>query len=301
MHFADMLHADGSWNTSRLSALLDPIVVPYVIGVPPPSLDDTSDMVAWRCTPTGVFTVASAYECLLNASWDACEPKWACIWSLPVTQRIRMFLWLVLRQRLLTNGERVRRGISSNPSCSCCGCYNESILHILRDCPPTTPPHDWVSLNTDAAVSSSSNFGAIGGVLCGSTGDWLCGYCKSVGVVSPLNAELWSILEGLNLAWTRGFPRVQVQSDCSAAIRLILDPTAASSSSGLVRRISAWQNRPWSLRFLWVPRETNMVADGLSKLPSMNDFQLKILDNISDSIRPMLVRDRDGPPYHRKC
>ncbi|KAK9020995.1 hypothetical protein V6N11_011006 [Hibiscus sabdariffa] len=300
MHFADMLQGDGNWNTSRLSALLDPVVVPYVIGVPPPSLDDTRDM-------------------------DACDPKWACIWSLPVTQRIRMFLWLVLRQRLLTNGERVRRGLSFDPSCSCCGCYNETILHILRDCPPvrsfwqsiipqadhecffgaslehwivsnikatrafgrdtppwslffstfiwqTAPPHDWVSLNTDAAVSSSYNFGAISGVLRGLTGDWLCGYCKFVGVVSPLNAELWSILEGLNMAWTMGFPRVQVQSDCSVAIRLILDPMAASSSSGLVRRISALQNRPWSLRFLWVPRETNMVVDGLSKLPSMHDF-----------------------------
>ncbi|KAK8989372.1 hypothetical protein V6N11_063818 [Hibiscus sabdariffa] len=98
-----------------------------------------------------------------------------------------------------------------------------------------------------------------------------------------------------------GFPRVQVQSDCSAVIRLILDPTTASSSFGLVRRISALQNRPWSLRFLWIPRETNMVADGLSKLPSMNDFQLQILDDIPDSIHPLLIRDRDGPPYHRKC
>ncbi|KAK8601199.1 hypothetical protein V6N12_051041 [Hibiscus sabdariffa] len=47
-----------------------------------------------------------------------------------------MFLWLVLRQRLLTNAERVRRGMSFDPSCSCCGCFTETILHILRDCPP---------------------------------------------------------------------------------------------------------------------------------------------------------------------
>ncbi|KAL4285497.1 hypothetical protein GQ457_16G007620 [Hibiscus cannabinus] len=141
----------------------------------------------------------------------------------------------------------------------------------------------------------------VGGVLHGTSGYWLRDYCKSVGVVSPLNAELWSIWEGLNMAWTMGFPHVQVQSDCSVAIRLILDPTAASSSSGLVRRISALQNRPWSLRFLWVPRETNMVADGLSKLPSMHDFQLQILDDIPDSIRPLFIRNCDGPPYHRKC
>ncbi|KAK9001025.1 hypothetical protein V6N11_082817 [Hibiscus sabdariffa] len=157
-----------------------------------------------------------------------------------------------------------------------------------------------VSLNTDAAVSSPNNFEAIGGVLFGLAGDWLRGYCKSVGVVSPLNAELWSILEGLNMAWSMGFSRVQVQSDSSVAIRMLLDPIAANSSSSLVRRISSLQNRPWSLRFLWVPRETNMVADGLSRLSSVHDFQLQIFNDIPESLRPLLIRDRDGPPYRRR-
>ncbi|KAK8578841.1 hypothetical protein V6N12_069185 [Hibiscus sabdariffa] len=136
LHFEDMLHADGNWNVSRLSELLDHAVVPHVLGVLPPSFDAARDRVAWRLTPTGAFTVASAYEGFLSPSWDVCDPKWSSIWSLPVAQRVRMFLWLVLRQRLMTNVERVRRGLSSDPSCSSCGCYSETILHILRDCPP---------------------------------------------------------------------------------------------------------------------------------------------------------------------
>ncbi|KAK8478769.1 hypothetical protein V6N11_065391 [Hibiscus sabdariffa] len=342
-----MLHADGNWNVSRLSELLDQAVVPHVLGVLSPSFDDVRDRVAWRLTPTGAFTVASAYEGFLSPSWDVCDPKWSSIWSLPVAQRARMFLWLVLRQRLMTNVERVRRGLSSDPSCSSCGCYSETILHILRDCPPvrsfwksiipqvehecffgasldhwvamniktsralgpSTPPWScffpsflWqVCLNTDASVSLPDHLGSLGGVLRGSSGDWLRGYRQSVGVVSPLNAELWSILVGLQLAFSMGFSRVQVQSDSSVAIRLILDPMAANSFSSLVRRISSLQNLPWSLRFLWVPREMNMVADGLSKLPSLNDFHLQIFDNIPESIRPLLVRDREGPPYRHRC
>ncbi|KAK8509026.1 hypothetical protein V6N12_016870 [Hibiscus sabdariffa] len=163
------------------------------------------------------------------------------------------------------------------------------------------PAHDWVCLNTDASVSLPNHLGSLGGVLRGSSGDWLRGYRQSVGVVSPLNAELWSILVGLQLAFSMGFSRVQVQSDSSVAIRLILDPMAANSFSSLVRRISSLQNLPWSLRFLWVPREMNMVADGLSKLPSLNDFHLQIFDNIPESIRPLLVRDREGPPYRHRC
>ncbi|KAK8578842.1 hypothetical protein V6N12_069186 [Hibiscus sabdariffa] len=149
------------------------------------------------------------------------------------------------------------------------------------------PAHDWVCLNTDASVSLPDHLGSLGGVLRGSSGDWLRGYRQLVGVVPPLNAELWSILVGLQLAFSMGFSRVQVQSDSSAAIRLILDPMAANSVSSLVRRISSLQNLPWLLRFLWVPREMNMVADGLSKLPSLNDFHLQIFDDKPETIRPL--------------
>ncbi|KAK8600075.1 hypothetical protein V6N12_049934 [Hibiscus sabdariffa] len=45
--------ANGNWNTSRLSALLDLVAVPYVIGVLPPSLDDARDMVAGGARPSG--------------------------------------------------------------------------------------------------------------------------------------------------------------------------------------------------------------------------------------------------------
>ncbi|KAK8481205.1 hypothetical protein V6N11_031056 [Hibiscus sabdariffa] len=92
-----------------------------------------------------------------------------------------------------------------------------------------------------------------------------------------------------------------VQSDSSVAIRMILDPIAASISSSLVRRIFSLQNRPWSLHFLWIPREMNMVVDGLSKLTSVHDFHLQTFDDVPKSLRPLLVRDRDGPSYCRRC
>ncbi|KAK8548624.1 hypothetical protein V6N12_061533 [Hibiscus sabdariffa] len=128
------------------------------------------------------------------------------------------------------------------------------------------PPHDWVCLNTDVAISLSNHLGSIGGVLRGPTGDRLR----------------------------------EVQSDCSVAIRMILDPMATSSSFSLVRCISSLRNHPWSLLFLWVPLETNMVADGLSKLSSLHGFQLQIFDDIPESIRPLFVRDCDGHPYLRQ-
>ncbi|KAK9005760.1 hypothetical protein V6N11_043180 [Hibiscus sabdariffa] len=279
LHFADMLQADGNWNVSRLSELLDQAIVPHVLGVLLSSFADARDTVAWRHTPTGTFTVASAYEGFLSTSWDACDPKWSCIWSLPIAQRVRMFLWLVLRQRLMTNVERVRRGLSTDPSYSSCGCYNETILHILRDCPPVCSCWQSIIPQADyAAVSLPDHW------------DRLVVY-----FVGRLVTSYVAIL-----AFSMGVSRVQLQYDSSVAIRLILDPMAASSTSSLVHRISSLQNRTWLLRFLWVPREMNTVVDGLSKLLSLNDFQLQIFDDISELIQPLLARDHEGPSYRQR-
>ncbi|KAK8565135.1 hypothetical protein V6N12_058710 [Hibiscus sabdariffa] len=84
----------------------------------------------------GSFTIALAYDCMVESTWEAFDPKWSHIWSLPIMQHIRMFLWLV-RQRPMKNVERVRRGFSSDPSCLSCGRCYETTLHILRDYPPT--------------------------------------------------------------------------------------------------------------------------------------------------------------------
>ncbi|KAK8519829.1 hypothetical protein V6N12_003800 [Hibiscus sabdariffa] len=184
-----------------------------------------------------------------------------------------MFLWLVLRQRLMTNVERVRRGLSSDPSCSSCGCYSETILHILRDCPLVR--FFWKSIIPQ--VEHEYFFGA-------SLDHWVAMNIKTSRALGPSTppfvmflpffslAKLWSILVGLQLAFSIGFSRVQVQSDSSVAIRLILDPMAPNSFSSLVRRISSLQNLHWL-----------------------------IFDDIPELIRPLLAWDHEGPPYRRRC
>ncbi|KAL1091080.1 hypothetical protein V6Z11_D07G133500 [Gossypium hirsutum] len=52
-------------------------------------------------------------------------------------QCVRLFLWFVFKQRILTNEERVRRGIGQDPSCSFCHNELKDILHVFRDCPTT--------------------------------------------------------------------------------------------------------------------------------------------------------------------
>lgn len=51
-----------------------------------------------------------------------------------VQERVRIFLWLVVNQDIMTNVERKRRNICDTNLCQVCKSGEETILHVLRDC-----------------------------------------------------------------------------------------------------------------------------------------------------------------------
>ncbi|KAJ9184895.1 hypothetical protein P3X46_004580 [Hevea brasiliensis] len=55
------------------------------------------------------------------------------LWNVKMRQGIRVFMWLVMQGRVLTNCERVRRGFTQDPMCALCGNAAESLSHLLRD------------------------------------------------------------------------------------------------------------------------------------------------------------------------
>ncbi|KAH1082531.1 hypothetical protein J1N35_022292 [Gossypium stocksii] len=67
-------------------------------------------------------------------SWDLREDKWKIAWKYPRPQRVCIFIWTTLKQRLITNTERVRKEIGTDPSCPICGHDSEDVLHVLIDC-----------------------------------------------------------------------------------------------------------------------------------------------------------------------
>ncbi|KAL4342202.1 hypothetical protein GQ457_08G025410 [Hibiscus cannabinus] len=377
LQFEDLILPSGQWDVARLEELLHCAVVPDVMRILPPALDESHDVAVWRGSSTGIFTIAYAYARDLEPLWEAFDSKWSQLWSLPVTEHIRLFIWLVLRQRLMTNEEHCRRSFSLDSSCLSCGCVRESILHVLRDFPlrgiygcssflkaamqcfflsrclngstvtctlasllattpyhveaykistawaayfantcvsprprptPTLiyhqwkkPPLGWLCFNTDASISPTNVVGTIGGALCDSSGAWLRGFCKCVGKVSTLQAELWSIYVDFQVAWNLGTTRLVIQSDSLQAIKFVCDPSALRHSMQLVRATDALGLNHWSLDFQWIPREMNMVADCLSKLDPPSQYQLKVFVDEPDAIQPLIIRDVEIPPYGRPC
>ncbi|KAK5824613.1 hypothetical protein PVK06_019394 [Gossypium arboreum] len=126
------------------------------------------------------------FRVLKEGVWNPINKKWKIVWKCPGPQRVRVFLWMVLQGRLLSNVERVWRGILDDSSCLICGHYLEDVLHILRDCPtakdvcaqvnPTHIIKERVCLNTDGAVHLDSRLAAAWGIVRDKAGNWIGGF-----------------------------------------------------------------------------------------------------------------------------
>lgn len=92
-----------------------------------------SDCMGWLKVD-GAFSVSSAYEVFVGLSKENQWSGWKQIWRLRVQQRVKVFVWLATHERLMTNFNRWKRGLTQNPGCSRCNCDKEDVVHMVRDC-----------------------------------------------------------------------------------------------------------------------------------------------------------------------
>ncbi|KAK5771808.1 hypothetical protein PVK06_048052 [Gossypium arboreum] len=364
---SEMVLPNGDWNLNLFKLWLPENIVERIISIPSPMIQAGPDCFSWLRTTSGIFSVKSAYYALKEDSWYPQELKWKMIWKIPSPHRVKHFIWLILKQRLLTNSEKVRRGIEHGASCLSCGHSMEDTLHIFRDCPYTKEilhqlipasqlrnffsillsvwlisnlqlhslnrqsdcswpylfgiilwrlwknqnsimfqgnglcPRDvinasyswakhflytsteemgsqpiqhsfqqnpgmYVFLNTDGAVHSVSGLSAVGGVLRNNKGEWILGFNCFLGKCSPVNVELWGLLDGLRIAQKQGYNKVIIRLDNLENFILVCESKAVVSKNPLIKRIQQIlaSKDHWHLNY--IPRETNWVADALAKM-----------------------------------
>jgi ribonuclease HI len=76
--------------------------------------------------------------------------NWNRIWKLHVPERVKTFMWLMLHGRLLTNSLKSKMRLC-HAMCTFCGDVEETILHVLRDCPRAMAVWRCVVTMTDSA------------------------------------------------------------------------------------------------------------------------------------------------------
>lgn len=85
-------------------------------------------------TSTGSFSVNSVYRRINERSWDPKDASRSISWKYKGTQRVKFFIWLAFKQKLLANMKQVRREIGNGNLCAICGYDSKDILHAIRDC-----------------------------------------------------------------------------------------------------------------------------------------------------------------------
>lgn len=133
----DLWQEGIGWDLTRIVPFIPSIVRYSLAAVVVDNVTGARDRMAWGPSADGKFTVKSAYSFL---QWDPSpttnmESLFNKVWKLTVPERIKVFLWLVVNQVIMKNTERHRRHLSDSGICQVCKGGEETILHVLRDCP----------------------------------------------------------------------------------------------------------------------------------------------------------------------
>ncbi|CAL8995807.1 unnamed protein product, partial [Prunus brigantina] len=76
-------------------------------------------------------------------------------------------------------------------------------------------------INTDGSRINSSCHIEVGGLLRDSCGSWIKGFSVNLGYGSIIEAELWGLFWGLNMAWDAGFHMVEIKCDATPVVALL--------------------------------------------------------------------------------
>ncbi|KAG7591715.1 Zinc finger CCHC-type [Arabidopsis thaliana x Arabidopsis arenosa] len=101
------------------------------------NITGAKDRISWGENMDGNFTIKSAYDFLMRDSTSRQDqrPLFDRVWKMVAPERVKVFFWLGVNQVIMTNMERHRRHLSDTGICQVCKGGEETIIHVLRDCP----------------------------------------------------------------------------------------------------------------------------------------------------------------------
>jgi hypothetical protein len=133
----------GGWNR----ALINEIFVEEeaeIISNLPRSKYMRPDKLTRRASPSGIFTVRSAYhmemeqkrrESGMGSEQSRNSHLWKALWGLQVPNSTKAFLWRACRNILPTKDNLLRRGVVKEDRCILCENGSETLIHVLWECP----------------------------------------------------------------------------------------------------------------------------------------------------------------------
>jgi len=131
------------WKMDRLRDLFLPEEITLILGIKP-SLNVSSDGYCWTMTKSGNYTVKSGYEVARTLSRPICDhpsqgPSVTALkaqtWKLKTTRKIKHFVWQCVSGCLASCQRLFYRHIGRDKGCPRCGAEEETINHLIFECP----------------------------------------------------------------------------------------------------------------------------------------------------------------------
>ncbi|MBA0810110.1 hypothetical protein Gohar_002130, partial [Gossypium harknessii] len=115
----------------------------------------------------------------------------------------------------------------------------------------------WVYLSTGGAVVRDSGYAAIGGVVRDHDGNRIVGFTLFLGVCSPFEAEVWSILGGILILLNKGYRRAIILTDNLEVAQILNDLDLKDSGITMLRRTQRIMRLEGMWRIKHIPRNRN--------------------------------------------
>lgn len=95
---------------------------------------DDRDTMRWRWTMDGSYTASSIYR--LISEGGKIKSNHNMVWRLPIPPTVRIFAYLLLKCKILTQDVMQVRNMGTDDGCQICqNCPTESALHLIFLCP----------------------------------------------------------------------------------------------------------------------------------------------------------------------
>jgi hypothetical protein len=130
------------WNMERLEQIFNAEEIKPILFIPL-SCTNQPDVLIWRGTAKGSFSVKSAYyvakamearEQASTSTGAQTSEVWRQIWKLKLPNAEKKFIWRACHDILPTQEKLYKRKISVDPLCPLCGLSTETSFHALWDC-----------------------------------------------------------------------------------------------------------------------------------------------------------------------
>lgn len=94
-------------------------------------IPDREDSIVWNLNNSGTYTAASAYTVQFHGSHPEFEMEK--IWFAHAEPKCKLFSWLALHGRILTNNMLAVKGWPHDPHCQLCLQAPETVAHLCKD------------------------------------------------------------------------------------------------------------------------------------------------------------------------